>query len=285
MLALGGATEAAIWSNCFTVTDTVTDTVTESKQHWSSIPYGTPLANQQFYILQPDSRLLCPPGVTGELCIGGAGLAQGYLGDPQKTASAFIEHPDYGHLYRTGDLGHLDGEGLLVFEGREDTQVKIHGHRVELGEIEYALEQLPWIDQAAVTCQQETLVGFLVVDQQMLPGPDQQPGQAEIRDKAERIDFKMARHGVRHIRKDDTIIPLSSASNDRFRFCPAWSADASEPLAISDITPLSLDRFSALLAGLRSYSGRQYSATQIRLSVRWQPLPRATGSAYRFRCH
>ena len=254
VLALGGATEAAIWSNCFTVTDTVTDTVTESKQHWSSIPYGTPLANQQFYILQPDSRLLCPPGVTGELCIGGAGLAQGYLGDPQKTASAFIEHPDYGHLYRTGDLGHLDGEGLLVFEGREDTQVKIHGHRVELGEIEYALEQLPWIDQAAVTCQQETLVGFLVIDQQMLPGPDQQPGQAEIRDKAERIDFKMARHGVRHIRKDDTIIPLSSASNDRFRFCPAWSADASEPLAISDITPLSLDRFSALLAGLRSYS-------------------------------
>ncbi|WP_252179274.1 non-ribosomal peptide synthetase [Endozoicomonas sp. 4G] len=160
VLALGGATEAAIWSNCFTVTDTVT----ENKQHWSSIPYGTPLANQQFYILQPDSRLLCPPGVTGELCIGGAGLAQGYLGDPQKTASAFIEHPDYGHLYRTGDLGHLDGEGFLVFEGREDTQVKIHGHRVELGELETSLKQLPGLKDAVVIARDNQLVAWVTPD-------------------------------------------------------------------------------------------------------------------------
>ncbi|WBA86478.1 non-ribosomal peptide synthetase [Endozoicomonas sp. GU-1] len=174
VLALGGATEAAIWSNCFTVTDTVT----ESKQHWSSIPYGTPLANQQFYILQPDSRLLCPPGVTGELCIGGAGLAQGYLGDPQKTASAFIEHPDYGHLYRTGDLGHLDGEGLLIFEGREDTQVKIHGHRVELGELEASLKQLPGLKDAVVIARDNQLVAWVTPDSPnaVLFSPVQPPG-------------------------------------------------------------------------------------------------------------
>ncbi len=153
VLALGGATEAAIWSNCFTVA--------AIKKHWSSIPYGTPLANQQFYVLQPDSRQLCPPGVTGELCIGGAGLALGYLGDPQKTASAFIEHRDYGRLYRTGDLGHLDGEGLLIFEGRKDTQVKIHGHRVELGEIEATLKQQPGIKEAVATLRDGNLVAWV----------------------------------------------------------------------------------------------------------------------------
>ncbi|MTI11523.1 AMP-dependent synthetase, partial [Sansalvadorimonas verongulae] len=92
-------------------------------------PYGTPLGNQQFYVLHPEDLSLCPAGVCGELCIGGEGLAQGYLGDKEKTAAAFIHHPDFGRLYRTGDRGHLDRAGYLVFEGRDDTQVKIHGHR------------------------------------------------------------------------------------------------------------------------------------------------------------
>ncbi|WP_253805086.1 MULTISPECIES: non-ribosomal peptide synthetase [Nocardia] len=142
VIGLGGATEAAIWS--------IHHPVREIDPRWRSIPYGTPLRNQTVHVL--DGALQdCPDHVTGEIHIGGTGLAEGYLGDEELTTQRFIRHPRTGdRLYRTGDLGRFHPDGRLEFLGREDTQVKIRGHRVELGEIESALRRHPAVADAAV---------------------------------------------------------------------------------------------------------------------------------------
>ena len=142
IVSLGGATEASIWSIFYPI-----DRV---EAGWASIPYGRPLANQQFYVL--DSQLeSCPVWVPGQLYIGGIGLAQGYWRDPSKTAASFITHPQTGKtLYRTGDLGRYLPSGQIEFLGREDNQVKLGGYRIELGEIEAVLQQHPAVVQAAV---------------------------------------------------------------------------------------------------------------------------------------
>ncbi|OEJ57843.1 hypothetical protein BGM19_07560 [Streptomyces agglomeratus] len=142
VISLGGATEASIWSICFPVDD--------PDPAWTSIPYGKPLAHQSWHILDELGRDV-PEWVTGQLCVGGAGLADGYLGDPGKTAAAFVRHPRTGErLYRTGDLGRYLPGGDIEFLGRLDFQVKIQGFRVEPGEVEHALLDLPEIGQAAV---------------------------------------------------------------------------------------------------------------------------------------
>ena len=110
VVSLGGATEASIWSIYYPIG--------EVNPEWTSIPYGMPLANQTYYVL--NYRLEdCPIGVTGELYIGGKGLAQGYYRDPEKTAEAFIEHPAYGRIYRTGDYGVMTEKGYIIFQGRK----------------------------------------------------------------------------------------------------------------------------------------------------------------------
>ncbi|MCX5034759.1 MULTISPECIES: non-ribosomal peptide synthetase [Streptomyces] len=139
-VAMGGATEAAIWSN--------TLTVTEPDPRWVSIPYGRPLTGQHYRVVGRDGRD-CPDWTPGELWIGGAGLARGYLADPARTAEKFVEQ-DGRRWYRTGDLGRYRGDGLLEFLGRLDSQLKIAGHRIEAGEIEAALEAHPAVLRAAV---------------------------------------------------------------------------------------------------------------------------------------
>jgi len=92
-----------------------------------------------------------PQGVAGELYIAGSGLALGYLGDAEKTAERFVEHPRSGErLYRTGDLGRYLEDGLIEFLGREDFQVKVRGHRIELAEVESALLSHPHVESAVV---------------------------------------------------------------------------------------------------------------------------------------
>jgi amino acid adenylation domain-containing protein len=140
--SLGGATEASIWSILYPI-----ETVDPS---WASIPYGKAMDNQSFYVLN-HALEQCPVWVTGELYIGGIGLALGYWRDPLKTNDAFITHPRTGErLYRTGDLGRLLPDGNIEFLGRADFQVKVQGHRIELGEIEAALTQHPSIHEAVV---------------------------------------------------------------------------------------------------------------------------------------
>ncbi|MDX3525575.1 amino acid adenylation domain-containing protein [Streptomyces sp. ID05-39B] len=141
LVALGGATEAAIWSNVHEVTAV--------PPHWRSIPYGRPLANQRFRVVDPHGRD-CPDWVPGELWIGGTGVAQGYRGDPELTRERFVREPD-GRWYRTGDQGRYWPDGTLEFLGRIDHQVKINGFRVELGEIESVLQTHPAVDHALAT--------------------------------------------------------------------------------------------------------------------------------------
>nr|WP_273377611.1 non-ribosomal peptide synthetase [Actinopolymorpha pittospori] len=142
VVSLGGATEAAIWS--------IHHPITGRDPAWSSIPYGVPLTNQGFRVLDPAYRD-CPVWVAGDLVISGAGLAQGYLGDPETTAARFVTHPRDGErLYRTGDRGRYRPGGEIEFLGRDDTQVKIRGHRVELGEVEAALSEHPAVAAACV---------------------------------------------------------------------------------------------------------------------------------------
>lgn len=142
LLSLGGATEASIWSIAFPI-----ETVAP---HWRSIPYGKPLANQTFHVLRADLSL-SPENVVGDLYIGGVGLALGYFGDAERTAQSFIIHPQSGErLYRTGDLGRVLINGNIEFLGREDGQVKVQGHRIELAEVEAHLLSHPDVQEAIV---------------------------------------------------------------------------------------------------------------------------------------
>ena len=119
------------------------------------IPIGRPIANAQAYVLDAHRQLL-PLGVVGELYIGGAGVAKGYLNQPQLTAETFIPNPfGAGLLYRTGDLACWQADGTLLYRGRNDLQVKIRGFRIEPGEIEACLAAFPQVDHAVVLVRED----------------------------------------------------------------------------------------------------------------------------------
>jgi amino acid adenylation domain-containing protein len=168
--SLGGATEASIWSILYPITDVPAD--------WISIPYGKPMLNQSFHVLNSDLTP-CPAWVPGELYIGGIGVAKGYWRDEEKTAASFITHPRTGErLYRTGDLGRYLPDGNIEFMGREDFQVKIQGFRVELGDIEAALEAHPGIRNTVVIASgpdrgSKRLIAYLVAEHDPAPDADE----------------------------------------------------------------------------------------------------------------
>jgi amino acid adenylation domain-containing protein/thioester reductase-like protein len=113
-------------------------------------PIGKPVANYQVYVLDAKNAQL-PIGTPGELCIAGAGLTRGYLNRPELTAELFTSNPfGYGRLYHTGDQGRYLPDGNIEFLGRIDNQIKIRGFRVELGEIEFVLNQHPEVRQSVV---------------------------------------------------------------------------------------------------------------------------------------
>jgi amino acid adenylation domain-containing protein len=142
---LYGPTETTIWSTLFKVT-------TEHE----TVPIGRPIANTQVYILDEQCRPV-PPGVAGELYIGGDGLARGYRNRPELTAEKFVAHPFVTgeRLYRTGDQARFLQNGTLHFLGRLDHQVKIRGFRVELGEIESALKRCAGVAEAVVILRED----------------------------------------------------------------------------------------------------------------------------------
>ncbi|MEV7964452.1 amino acid adenylation domain-containing protein [Sphaerisporangium sp. NPDC088356] len=150
-----GPTETTVWS-----------AIAEIPEAPEEVTIGVPLANTRIHLL--DERLApMPAGVPGEICVGGAGVARGYLDRPALTAERFLADP-YGpsgsRLYRTGDLGRRRPDGQVEFLGRADTQVKIRGHRVELGEIEARLLEHPLVAEAAVVLRPEDqrLVAYVV---------------------------------------------------------------------------------------------------------------------------
>ncbi|NEO73075.1 non-ribosomal peptide synthetase, partial [Moorena sp. SIO3H5] len=146
-------------------------TLTGDVSHWPLLPpIGRPIANCQIYLLDKTLEPV-PIGVAGELCIGGVGLAQGYLNRPEQTQEKFIPNPfspkSGDRLYKTGDLARYLPDGNLEFLGRIDHQVKIRGFRIETGEIEATLNQNPAVKDAVVTVNQKQsgekhLVAYLV---------------------------------------------------------------------------------------------------------------------------
>ncbi|GAA1954330.1 amino acid adenylation domain-containing protein [Amycolatopsis minnesotensis] len=159
-VSLGGATEASIWSNCC-------DVPVDPPPGWVSVPYGFPLRNQRYHVLDGD---LCdrPAWVAGDLYIAGDGLADGYLFDEELTARAFRALPSGEPIYRTGDTGRYWPDGTLEFLGRQDLQVKVNGFRVELTEIEARLLEHPAVTDAVVVAHRGprgvTLVAFAAGD-------------------------------------------------------------------------------------------------------------------------
>jgi len=137
--ALGGATEAAIWSNVHVMDG--------SDAARPSVPYGAALTGQRMEVAGPGLRAR-PDLVPGEIVISGAGLAEGYLGRDDLTAAAFVEGPGGERWYRTGDVGRWLPCGEIEFLGRRDTQVKIRGNRIELAEIEAVAQTHPGVAEA-----------------------------------------------------------------------------------------------------------------------------------------
>lgn len=134
-----GPTETTVWS-------TISDLTCRNQ-----IDIGTPIINTQIYIVDPDMNIV-PDGEKGEICIAGKGLAKGYVGQPDLTAEKFVYLPQYPNVkvYRTGDYGKHLTNGALDFLGRTDNQIKIRGHRIELEEIEYNINQFDGIIQSVV---------------------------------------------------------------------------------------------------------------------------------------
>ncbi|PWV55402.1 non-ribosomal peptide synthetase [Nocardiopsis sp. L17-MgMaSL7] len=136
--ALGGMTEAAVHSTVFEV-----DQVDPS---WVSIPWGLPLPNMRARVVDHHGRDR-PDWVAGELWVSGAGLATAYRGDPERTAEKFVTEQGR-RWYRTGDRARYRSDGVLEFLGRADHQVKLRGHRIELGEVEAAAASTPGVSTA-----------------------------------------------------------------------------------------------------------------------------------------
>lgn len=166
LVAMGGATEAAIWSNEYVVDSVDPD--------WPSIPYGFPLTNQKYRVVGADGRDQ-PDHVPGELWIGGAGVALGYHNAPELSAERFLVDDTGTRWYRTGDLGCYRPDGTLQFLGRIDAQVKIRGHRVECGEVEHTLRSHPAVADAVVVPigGNTALGGVVVLSDATDPGDDE----------------------------------------------------------------------------------------------------------------
>ncbi|MET8527526.1 amino acid adenylation domain-containing protein [Micromonospora sp. NPDC005172] len=151
---------------------TVTATAAHCAPVESELPIGRPLTGVRAYVLDTELRPV-PPGVPGELHLGGVGVARGYHGDPALTAGRFVPDPyaptPGARMYATGDLVRWRADGQLVFLGRADNQVKINGYRIELGEVEAHLRQCPGVRRAAAVVRTDSpggrrLVGYLVGD-------------------------------------------------------------------------------------------------------------------------
>jgi acyl carrier protein len=168
LLHVYGPTESTTFASWYRVRDVAEGAAT--------VPIGHPISNTQLYVLDAHLEPV-PVGASGELYLGGDGLAQGYLNQPALTAERFVPHPfadePGSRLYRTGDLARYSSDGVVEFLGRIDHQVKLRGFRVEPAEIETVLEQHPAVRQAVVLPRDDLpggrgLVAYLVANQEAI---------------------------------------------------------------------------------------------------------------------
>ncbi|OWK24372.1 hypothetical protein AJ87_21770 [Rhizobium yanglingense] len=168
-----GPTETTVWSSVARITDAE-----------APITIGHPIANTQLYIVDPNNDI-APIGVTGELCIGGDGLANGYFDRLDLTEKAFVPI-SFGsnrptRLYRTGDVGRRLANGSLQLLGRRDQQIKLRGFRIELGDIEAVVSKAPGVRQCAVVAAEKKSDGKLLVGY-IVPEAGAEPSAAELSD-------------------------------------------------------------------------------------------------------
>ena len=188
-----------------TTVGVLTHEIVDKDIHEKSIPIGRPLANCQTYVLD-QAQQLAPTGVAGELYIGGANVARGYLNNPQQTAERFIENPfttntgEEGRLYRTGDRVKRNQYGEIVFLGRMDNQVKIRGYRVELGDIEAAINRQPAIVESVVRLVKgdlsDQLVAYVVFEQPPIDFQDHDEDQDLIAQLTESLGQQLPEYMV-----------------------------------------------------------------------------------------
>lgn len=160
-----GPTECSVDATLFTFDEKVLEIIPQ-------IPIGQPINNTFIHILDPRG-IQVPPGVKGEICIGGAGLAIGYLNQPELTEDKFQNHPAYGRIYRSGDLGTWNASGQILCFGRMDNQVKIRGYRIEPEEIETQMMRIPDVNEASIvvksTERYTQLIAFATCKNGMVP--------------------------------------------------------------------------------------------------------------------
>ncbi|MEU3554840.1 non-ribosomal peptide synthetase [Streptomyces fragilis] len=182
VVVMGGATEASIHS--------IVQPVGETGADWTHIPYGRPMANQQALVVDAHLRAV-PVGVPGELCLAGVGLARGYLDRPALTAERFVPHPYAGtgpdlapgaRLYRTGDLARQAADGTIHLIGRLDHQVKVRGHRIELGEVDAALARHPMVGEAVTVVRLDEQGHGVGLTAHVVPSGDAEPTAGLLRD-------------------------------------------------------------------------------------------------------
>lgn len=165
VISLGGATEATIWSNYYPITHV--------DKNWKSIPYGKPIVNAKYYILN-EKLIPCPIGVEGNLYIGGDCLALGYRNKEDLTKEKFIDNPfeQNQKMFASGDRARFYPDGNMEFRGRTDGQVKIRGYRIELDEIKTVLSKYEHIRSSAVIAKEirkndKVIVAFVVLDKEL----------------------------------------------------------------------------------------------------------------------
>ncbi|RSO05772.1 amino acid adenylation protein [Streptomyces sp. WAC 05379] len=230
-----GPTETTVWASYQNVRPTARPDI------------GGPVPGATLYVLDDQQRLL-PRGVAGELVIGGAGVARGYFGRPDATECAFVPDPFTGggaRMYRTGDLVRWSSEGTLEFLGRRDHQVKIRGHRVELGAVEAAFGRIPEVRDAVVVpdSTHTSLIAFVLAQPGTVPErlravlagvlpPALLPSQIRILDsfprtvngKADRAALAATTTQVPTATARSPIVPAGTASGDvTARVAAAWA--------------------------------------------------------------
>nr|BBH88071.1 hypothetical protein KTC_28220 [Thermosporothrix sp. COM3] len=252
IISLGGATEASIWSILYPINGIEPD--------WKSIPYGRPMLNQRFHVLNHDLEP-APTWVPGELYIAGIGLAKGYWRDEEKTQERFFTHPRTGErLYKTGDLGRYLPDGNIEFLGRADFQVKIQGHRIELGEIEETCIQHPEVQAAIATAAtdpkgEKRLVLYVV------PQQKEEAAQAftpEFHSDNARLPFQRLEvaFGQSNIRQDKHFPVIQLTANrelDTYRQRVSYRSFLSRPIPLSQFSDFLATLSQVELEGLPKY--------------------------------